>query len=402
VERALPVHGAAEGAEVGVRNIHRALWIAAVLTGACTDPDVASSAESVKRSSLDGQTVFREYTFGDERHWTRTLRMHEVISSSVSPMTALSVGLKVDSDALPTGILDTADLNDPRTTVALVGLGAVVGVRGHVDDEGNLIRVGITCALCHSTVDDSVLPGIGRRLDGWPNRDLDPGFILSLSPAFDDEQVAELRSWGPGYYDPRWSVDGISDPVLIPPAYGLADVELETYTGDGPISYWNAYVAITQMGGLGTFIDPRIDVSVVRHPELVAPVLPALLAYQLGLPAPPPPPGLVDEAAAERGRGVFEGQGRCASCHVPPSYTDVDDGILHAPEETGMDGAYAARSATGLYRTTPLRALWQHPPYFHDGSAATLAAVVAHYDGHFELGLTAEQQADLVEFLESL
>jgi mono/diheme cytochrome c family protein len=350
---------------------------------------------------MNGQQIFRYDTFGDEAHWTGTLRMHEVISSSVDPVTALGVGLKVDADALPPGILETADLTSPATTVALLSLNAVVGMQGKVAADGTLQGVGITCALCHSTVDNSVAPGIGRRLDGYPNRDLDPGFILSLSPAFSEEQKAVLRSWGPGRYDPRWSIDGQNFPVLIPPAYGLKGVEFEIYTGDGPISYWNAYVAVTQMGGQGVFQDPRIGVSVVRTPDLVTSKLPALRAYQLSLPAPPPPAGSFDAEAAERGQAVFTGQGRCASCHQGPTFTDANT-TLHAASETGMEPFYATRSATKLYRTTPLRGAWQHPPYFHDGSAATFADVVQHYDSFLSLGLSDEQKADLVEYLKSL
>jgi hypothetical protein len=327
--------------------------------------------------------------------------MHEVIASAVDPLTALSVGLKVDADALPPGILDTVDLTDPATTVALLGLDAVVGVKGQVSPDGTLESVGITCALCHSTVDDSVIPGIGHRLDGHPNRDLDPGFILSLSPAFSEEQKQVLQSWGPGRYDPRWNIDGINDPVLIPPAYGLKHVGLETYTGDGPIFYWNAYVAVTQMGGQGIFIDPRIGVSVVRLPDLVTPKLPALFFYQLSLKAPKPPEGSFDVEAAERGEALFEGKAECASCHRGPAFTDALL-TLHTAEEVGSDPLYASRSATGLYRTTPLRGAWQHPPYFHDGSAATLADVVTHYNDHFGLGLTTDEQSDLTEYLKSL
>jgi cytochrome c5 len=366
---------------------------------ACSGTDETDeSATSGAVAAPAGRAIFRHFTFGDEQKWTDQLRLHEVIASSVDPLTALSVGLKVDADALPPGILDSADLTSPATTVALIELGAVVGVEGEVADDGTLASVGITCALCHSTVNDSVAPGIGRRLDGWPNRDLDVGFIVSLSPAVPDDEKAVLRSWGRGRYDPRRNVDGLNGPVLIPPAYGLAGVPAETYTGDGPVSYWNAYVAITQMGGRGDFSDPRIGVTVDFHPDLVTPRLPALLAYQLSLTAPEPPEGSFDPVAAARGSDVFTGA--CASCHSGDTYTDSP--ALHAAAETGMDPAYAARSATGLYRSTPLRALWQHPPYFHDGSAATLEAVVAHYDSALGLGLTANQQSDLVEFLKSL
>jgi mono/diheme cytochrome c family protein len=350
---------------------------------------------------LDGQQIFRHDTFGDEQLWTDTLRMHEVIASSVDPTTALAVGLKVDAEAVPPEVLETADLTDPATTVALLGLNAVVGLKGQVDDSGALVSVGITCALCHSTVDDSVAPGIGRRLDGWPNRDLDPGAIIALSPALTDADRAVYQSWGPGLYDPRFNQDGINGPVLIPPAYGLKGVELETYTGDGPVTYWNAYVAITQMGGSGDFEDPRIGVSIDQEPDLVTSKLPALRDYQLGLTAPPPPDGTVDSAAAERGREVFEGVAGCASCHSGPAYTDAGE-KLHDADEIGVEPQYASRSATKKYRTTPLRALWQHPPYFHDGSAATLADVVEHYDKVLNLCLKESQKSDLVQFLQSL
>lgn len=356
---------------------------------------------SVASVTESGETIFRHATFGDERHWTDTLRMHEVISSMVSPMTALAVGLKVDSEALPPGILDTVDLNDPATTVALLELDAVVGLRGTVVD-GELVEVGVTCALCHSDVDDSVLDGIGKRLDGYANRDLDPGAILALSPAFADAESQEvLLSWGPGFYDPRFNQDGINHPVLIPPIYGLEGVPLETYTGDGPISYWNSYVAVTQMGAKGSFFDPRLDIAVNRRADLLTARLPALFAYQVSLPAPQPPAGSFDAAAAARGELVFSGAGNCASCHAGPHFTDAGQ-RLHSAAEVGMEPLTAERSATGFYRTTPLRALWQHPPYFHDGSAATLHDVVQHYDTHFDLGLTQAQQADLVEYLKSL
>lgn len=365
-------------------------------------PGAASDAEALTQKkplpNQAGQDIFRYATFGDEQFWTGVLQMHTVISTGVSPATALAVGLKVDADALPPGILATADLNSPATTVALIGLNAVVGVQGKVVD-GQLTEVGVTCALCHSTVDDSVAPGIGHRRDGWPNRDLDPGLIISLSPALTAAQRAVYQSWGPGRFDARHNVDGLNGPVLIPPAYGLAGVPAETYTGDGPVSYWNAYVATLEMGGKGTFIDPRIGVSVTASPDLVTPRLPALLAYQLSLVKPPPPRGTFDAVAASRGQVVFNGAGRCASCHQGSLYTEA---ALHPASDTGVDPFYATRSATKLYRTTPLRALWQHPGYFHDGAAATLDDVVNHYDGTLNLALSAQQKSDLVQFLLSL
>jgi mono/diheme cytochrome c family protein len=272
------------------------------------------------------------------------------------------------------------------------------------------VRIGITCALCHSTVDDAVAPGIGARLDGWPNRDLDPGAILALTPGLEDYTATlgvdvetarmALQAWGPGRYDARFNQDVMSAPVLIPPAYGLADVELETYTGDGPISYWNAYVAVTQMGAHGNFDDEELDIHVMHDPDLVTPRLPALREYQFGLPAPTPPDDSFDADAAARGEMVFQGAGQCATCHAGEAYTDAP--TLHEPGETDMEAVHAQRSKTGMYRTTPLRGAWHRAPYFHDGSAATLADVVAHYDTALALGLSDDDQADLVEYLKSL
>ena len=369
---------------------------------------------------FDGKQVFRFDTFGDEQLWTETLQMQKAVAK-VSPAVALSVGLKVDSDALPPSLIDAikagqVDLNDPRVTVQLLKLNAVVGVMGKVVGANNtLATVGVTCALCHSTVDDSVAPGIGKRLDGWPNRTLNVGAIIALSPALTDK--SPYTSWGPGKYDARFhAFDGkgfiqlntTSLPVLIPPAFGLQGVGFETYTGDGPISYWNSYVGVSQMGGHGSFSDPRIGLRIKQTPDLVTPKLPALLQYQLSLQAPKAPAGSFDPTAASRGGDLFNGAAGCASCHIPPAYTDVLSGpeptvpFLHAPSEVGTEPDYASRTATGMYRTTPLRALWQHAPYFHDGSAATLLDVVNHYDTQFRLGLSAAQKADLVEFLKSL
>ena len=374
----------------------------------------------------DGQEIFRFDTFGDEQLWTDVLRLHEVLPS-VPPATALAVGLKVDVDALPPPVIAAIkarqlDVKDPRVTVRLLEMNAVVGVVGKVAGDG-LRSVGITCALCHSTVDNSLAPGIGRRLDGWPNRDLNVGVIVGLSPSpVIDPFRQEFSQWGAGKYDARHHLfDGMNlsvlhpptptgretIPVVIPPAFGLQGVGFETYTGDGPISYWNSYVGVTQMGGQGSFSDPRIGVSVTQKPDLVTPKLPALLAYQLSLPAPQPPPGSFDSAAAPRGQLVFNGKARCGTCHIPPTYTDVlrpdrTAPFLHTPAEIGADAEYAARSATGMYRTTPLRGAWQHPPYFHDGRAADFLAVVNYYNSFFNLGLTDTEKADLVAFLKSL
>lgn len=354
-----------------------------------------------------GKEIFRFDTYGNETFWSDTARMHEVVATGVSPALALQVGLKVDADALPAAVKEAiiageVDLNDPATTIALLSLDAVVGLKGTVEN-GELTRLGITCALCHSTVDNSFAPGIGARKDGWPNLDLNVGAIVALSPAIQEPLKSIMNSWGPGMYDPRINIDGQNTPLVIPPAYGLNGVEMETYTADGPVSYWNAYVAITQMHGHGDFEDARLGISVDHAADLVTSKLPALLEYQLSLEPPPPPPGSFDPAAAARGEVVFDQVAECSFCHIPErQFTDVNLDRLHAPSATGMDPAYAQRTATKLYRTTPLRGLWQHAPYFHDGSAATLEEVVEHYDSTLNLGLTAQQKADLVQYLRTL
>jgi hypothetical protein len=369
----------------------------------------------------DGRSIFRFDTFGDEQFWTDTLRLHEAVRT-VSPKMALSVGLKVDVDALPRTTVEAlktgkVNLDDPAVTIELLRLRAVVGVMGKVSESGQLESIGITCALCHSNVDDSLTEGVGKRLDGWANPDLNVGAIVSLAPGLPPELKPEFSQWGPGMYDPRHhAFDGMnliglnspSMPVVTPAIYGLRGVGFETYTGDGPISYWNSYVGVGQMGGQGTFRDRRIDLFIEQSPDLVTPKLKALLDYQLSLRTPDPPEGTFDRQAAIRGQRVFRGQAGCDTCHSGPRYTDVSSGprddrpVLHDPKETGMDATYANRSATKQYRTTPLRGLWQHPPYFHDGSAPDLRAVVDHYDQHFGLKLTEDQKFDLVEFLKSL
>jgi hypothetical protein len=378
--------------------------------------------EEAKRR--EGQDIFRYDTFGDEQLWTNVLRMHEVIPS-IDPATALAVGLKVDVEALPEPVIAAlragqVDLKNPAVTLELIRLNAVVGVKGTVE-QGRLTNVGVTCALCHSSVDNSFAPSIGKRMDGWANTDLNVGAIVALSPALDDATKAEFRAWGPGMYDPRHhAFDGTniiplnspSLPIVIPPIYDLRGVGYETFTGDGKISYWNAYVGVGQMGGQGNFEDPRIGLSISQTPDLVTPKLPALLAYQLSLRAPKAAPGSFDADAAERGKDVFRTQARCASCHQGPTLTDVLQQnfrsgrdtmpFLHDPAAVGQDPRYAERTATGKYRTTPLRGLQQHAPYFHDGSAPTLAAVVDHYVRLFGLNLTPGQRADLIEYLKSL
>ena len=383
---------------------------------------VSGSGHRGEQTLRDGRTIFRFDTFGDEQLWTDVLRMHDVIST-VDPATALAVGLKVDVEALPPKIIEAfqagqVDLTDPAVTIELLRLNAVVGVKGTVSETAQLTSVGVTCALCHSSVDNSFAPSIGKRLDGWANTDLNVGAIVALSPVLDDATKAEFRTWGPGMYDPRHHyfngtnivpLNSPSLPIVIPPIYGLKGAGFETFTADGPISYWNAYVGVGQMGGHGNFSDPRIGIFIAQTPpDLVTPKLSALLDYQLSLRAPKAANESFDQAAANRGKRLFRNEAGCATCHQSPNFTDVLSGpdprvpFLHDPAEVGTNPAYAARTATGQYRTTPLRGLLQHPPYFHDGSAPNLLAVVNHYDQHFGLHLTAAQKADLVEYLKSL
>jgi mono/diheme cytochrome c family protein len=396
----------------------------AALVAACSGSDgtevpvaealAASPRGAANRQLAEGRHIFRFDTFGDEIKWTDVLRLHETIRSSVSPAVALSVGLKVDSEALPAAVVQgiqdgTIDLNSPATTVALLKLDAVVGLKGKVESVGGvdvLTQVGTTCALCHSTVDNSFAPGIGKRLDGWPNLDLNPGAIIALSPALNADQKAVFNSWGRGKYDPRFNIDGLNKPVVIPPAYGLDGVHSITFTGDGTeIAYWNRYVAVTQMGGQGTFEDARLPLSITNGTQdLVSSKLPALQAYQLSLKKPPPPAGSFDPAAAARGKVVFDGPGQCATCHTGTLFTDANT-TLHPPADSVAEPevpSYASRSATKMYRTTPLRALWQHAPYLHDGSAATLQQVAEIYNTKRNLGLSPQQISDLAEYLKSI
>jgi mono/diheme cytochrome c family protein len=352
--------------------------------------------------------------------------------------------LKVDVDALPDAVRQgikngTIDLDDPATTLALLKLNAVVGLKGTVQDidgRETLTRVGVTCALCHSTVDNAFASGIGHRLDGWPNRDLNPGAIIALSPAVPDAYKAVYNSWGPGKYDARFNLlvqskglafftDGQNPPhdrfaVEIPPAYGLLGIDKEIYTGDGdiqhepvgPVAYWNRYVAVTQMGGQGTFSDPRLvaigaavpvdNTHGGALPDLVTPALPALQAYQLSLAAPQPPLGSYNPSAAARGRQVFYGQGQCATCHSGQKFTDANIRLHPQSASAARNTDYVLLSATGKWRTSPLAGVWQHPPYFHDGSAATLWDVVNAYNRKLNLQLTVQQRSDLVQFLMSL
>ena len=387
------------------------------LTGCGGGSGQAESAIDEADLLKQGKEIFRFDTFGDESQWSDTLRMHEVIAAAVDPTTALAVGLKLDAEALPPPVREgirngSIDLRSTETTIALLKLNAVVGVQGKVETIGGkdtLTRVGITCALCHSTVDDSFAPGIGNRLDGWPNRDLNPGAIIALSPALSAATKAVYNSWGKGRYDPRFNQDGKNGPQVIPPAYGLSGIHRITSTGDGDdIAYWNRYVGVTQMGGHGSLSDRRTGVDVTNGTDdLITSKLPALQAYQLSLNAPPPPAGSFDAAAAARGQVLFNGAAGCSTCHSGVEMTDANarlhpaDDVVSEPEAVGVP-SYASRSATKQYRTAPLHGLWQHAPYFHNGSAPTLEAVVQIYNTRKSLGLGSADMTDLVAYLKSL
>jgi len=385
----------------------------------------------------EGRRIFRYDTFGDEAFWGGALRLHEAIQQ-VSPRTALSVGLKVDVDALPRNVqnqlrLGRVDFDDPATTLTLLKLNAVVGVTGRFGADGRLSTMGIQCAFCHSTVDDSLAPGVGHRLDGWANRDLDVGKIVSLAPNLQpiadllqtdvDTVKTVLLSWGPGRFDAildkdgkAFRPDGGQAGTLIPPVFGLAGVNLHTWTGFGSVPYWNAYVAVTEMHGSGTFFDARLSDpgqypvaartgswNTRGTPDLVTSKLPALHAYQLSLRAPKAPAGSFDAAAAARGKNLFSGKAQCATCHVPPLFTEPGNN-LHAPAEIGVDAFQADRSPTHAYRTAPLAGLWTHTKggFYHDGRFATIDDVIDHYDTFFDLGLTDRERTDLGEYLLSL
>jgi mono/diheme cytochrome c family protein len=413
---------------------------------AAAAPFDSEISKHAQRLIEEGRRIFRYDTFGDEAFWGDQLRLHQAIAGEklggvgpgLTPKMALSLGLKVDVDALPADLVaqikaGKVDMNDPASTAALLKANAVIGVTGFFNTDGTIRSVGIQCALCHSTVDDSFAPGIGHRLDGWPNRDLNVGEIVAFAPTVkpfadllgvDEAAVRKvLKSWGPGKYDAELAEDGRatapngqSAATVLPAAFGLAGVNLHTYTGWGSVTYWNAYVANTQMHGQGTFFDPRLKdkdafpvaakaghANLRNAPDLITSKLAALHFYQLAIPAPAPPAGSFDQPAAERGKQVFEGQARCATCHVPPLFTEPG-WSMHKAEEIGIDDFQARRSPDKQYRTTPLRGLFtrQKGGFYHDGRFPTLNAVVDHYDRHFNLKLTPEQKRDLVEFLKSL
>lgn len=419
------------------------LAVAAPQTQPSFDATIARHAQTL----LDeGRKTFRYDTFGSEAFWGGQLELHKAIAGAknggvgpgVSPKTALAVGLKVDADALPASLklqikAGKVDLDDPAVTIALLKLNAVVGVTAFADAKGHVTSMGIQCALCHSTVDNSFAPGIGHRLDGWANRDLNVGAIVSLAPnlkpftdllGVDEATVKKvLASWGPGRFDAELDKDGKAlrpdggqAGTLIPPAFGLAGVNLHTWTGFGSVPYWNAYVGATEMHGSGTFFDVRLadkdqypvsarsgEANTRGTPDRITSKLAALHLYELAIPAPQAPGGSYDRAAFGRGMALFNGPAKCATCHVPPLFTEPGNN-LHAPAEVGVDAFQADRSPTHMYRTAPLAGLWTHQKggFYHDGRFATLLDVVNHYDGLLKLNLSAAQKNDLVEYLKGI
>jgi hypothetical protein len=424
-----------------------------VAPGAYADEDrVVSDAEQM---ISQGRRTFRFDTFGNQRFWGDTLRLHEVIEGAkfggtgpgLSPAMALSLGLKVDSQALPQAVQQQlragrVDLNSSATTLALLRLQAVVGLTGFFNSDGSLKSVGIQCALCHSTVDNSFAPGIGARLDGWANRDLNVGAIVALAPNLQPvamllgTDVATVRrvlnAWGPGKFDAElfldgkgFRPDGKSAATLIPPAFGMAGVNLHTWTGWGSVTHWNAFVANLEMHGAGRFFDPRLN-DATRFPiaakngfadlphidpdsDLITSKLPALQFYQLALRAPKPQAGRdFDPAAAKRGDALFSGKARCNNCHVEPLWTEPGWN-LHKPADVCVDDFQASRApadafAGSGYRTSPLAGLFTHQKggFFHDGRFATLLDVINHYNGCFSLGLSEQEKSDLIQYLLSL
>jgi hypothetical protein len=415
--------------------------------GVPAEPPFSTAPEILQ----EGRQTFRFDTFGDEGFWGDQLKLHQAIAGStqggvgtgLSPRSALQLGLKVDVEKLPANLqaqlqANRINLDDPASTLALLRSDAVVGVIGRFDGGGALTSVGITCALCHSTVDDSFAPGIGRRLDAWPNRDINVGAIIALAPDLSpisslleltDETVRTvLLAWGPGKFDAEllldgkgFRPDGQTAATLIPPAFGLAGVNLHTWTGWGSVPYWNAFVANIEMHGKGNFYDPRLNAlteggtpqfpiavkagfaNIRNETDLITPKLPALHVYQLAIPAPSPPPGSFDSAAAQRGSGVFTGAGKCATCHVPPLFTEPGWN-LHTAAEIGIDDFQAQRSPDRRYRTVPLQGLFVRLKggFYHDGRFPTLEAVVDHYESVLSLSMTADAKRDLVEYLKSL
>ena len=438
----------------GTISVVRAAPKPAVAAPSRLAPFDVAIADNIQQMMDEGRHTFRFDTFGDEAFWSDGLGLdraingakHGGVGDGVSPKTALALGLKVDMDALPPAVVEAVkagkvDMNDPATTVTLIKLNAVLGVVGTFDGD-RMTKVGLTCAVCHSTVDDAFAPGIGHRLDGWGNRDLNAGAIIAATPNVAllarelkvDVATAKkvLNSWGPGRFDAEldkdgkaFRPDGKQAGTIIPNAFGLAGVNNHTWTGGwGDVTYWNAYVANTELHGKGVFYDRRLSDTkkypvsartgawkMRNSPDLITSKLGALQVYQLAIPAPAPPSGSFDATGAARGERLFAGKANCSSCHVPPLFTEPGWNT-HKASEIGIDDFQSRRSPDNSYRTAPLRGLWTRdkanghgaagPGYYHDGRFRSLAEVVTHYDSHFKLRLSAPEQRDLVEYLKSL
>jgi hypothetical protein len=436
--------------------------------GAPFDAVVNANAHQMVK---DGRNIFRFDTFGNEAFWGGALQLHQAIEGAnlggvgkgVSPKAALALGLKVDVDALPADLIQQlkngkVNLDSPATTLALLKLKSVVGVTGVFNKQGTLQSVGLQCSLCHSTVDNSLAFGIGHRLDGWTNRDLDPGQIIAaapvvkpitdllkiVTPTIDDAQTRSvLRSWGPGKFDAEILLDGkvtmqggkavSSAATMVPNAYGLAGFNQHTWTGAwGTVPYWNALVANLELEGKGRFFDPRLNNAQIfpiaaasgfgnKNADLspdddrITKKLAALQFFQLAIPSPKPRPDVdFNNAAAVRGDKLFEGKAGCNKCHVEPLWTEPGWN-LHKPSEVGVDDFEANRSPDGVYKTMNLAGLFVRENglymqaankgrYYHDGRFKTLLDVVNHYEGvSFAKGtLTDQDKTDLVEYLKAL
>ena len=412
-------------------------------TGKNEDPIM----DNANKMMEEGKQTFRYETFGDEAYWTNALQLNKAIGglknggvgAGLSPKAALAAGLKVDMDVIPADVAAAikagkVNLDDPAVTLTLLQLNAVVGVKGTFDNKNNLVSIGLTCASCHSTVDNAFAPGIGHRLDGWANRDLNVGAIVSMAPnlkplsdalGVDETTVKKvLASWGPGKFDAELNLDGKAfrpdgkpAATLIPEAFGHAGENLHTWTGGwGDITYWNAYVANLELNGQGTFYDERFNDAKQypvaakagfgnkrNTPDLVTAKLAALQFYQLAIPAPKAPDSFYNKEAAQRGMLVFNGNAKCASCHVPPLFTEPGWNT-HKPSDIGIDDFQANRSPDKTYVTQGLKGLWTHMKggFYHDGRFATLMDVVNHYNDFKKLSLTEAEKKDLVEYLKSL
>jgi hypothetical protein len=427
---------------------------------------LGNAEDNAKQLIDQGRHIFRFDTYGDEAFWTGQLQMQQSVKT-LSPATALALGLKVDSAALSPSVVEAVkhgmvNLNDPAVTLQLIKQNAVLGVVGTFN--GNTLeKVGFTCALCHSTVDNSVAMGIGKRIDGLANRDLNVGAIIATAPNLqpvidllhlapqdvsltDHDVRAVLNSWGPGKFDAELFLDGkafnpqqvtngvttgtnVSGATLLPNARGLAGHNLHTWTGGwGTVTYWNAFVAVNELHGVGTFFDERFDdapqfpiaaaaklghVSVDPDSDQVTGKLAALHFYQLSLPSVQPRPGIdFNVAAAARGDELFSGKANCNSCHHEPLWTEPGWN-QHTADEMKIDSFEADRSPGHAYQTMNLagvfvreRGLFMSPQnkgrFYHDGRFKTLLEVVNSYDQRFNLGLNDQEKSDVVEYLKSL